>query len=75
METVDAVECMVAIMFDGLLDEIDRFSVEAPTRASEWRARPSAPEEWQSAGTLRQERRCLDLHRGDRGHHGHCLSG
>ena len=30
METVDAVECMVAIMFDGLLDEIDRFSVEAP---------------------------------------------
>ena len=29
METVDAVECMVAIMFDGLLDEIDHFSVEA----------------------------------------------
>lgn len=37
METVDAeeldqnaVECMVAIMIDGLLDEIDHFSVEAP---------------------------------------------
>jgi hypothetical protein len=77
METVDAeelaqnaVESMVAIMFDVPLDEIDHFSFEAPPQHPNGVRVRLLPEEWQSAGTPRQERRCLDLPRGDRGHHG-----